>query len=201
MSAKHSSKLNSQIKALEAMADRDIDYSDIPSISQSPERLRNGSVGKFYRPLKVQKTLRIDADVLSSFESLGRGYQTRINAVLRETVTPSEAVLVEVRAKAQKKDFEGVARLVQCAESLHPELRHYLRPRTRAAILNSLLKTNDSDFVALTKEIASEPDWWKAMEQEAGDPVAFPRVVQAAIRKINELLRRIQPKPLAKSAR
>ena len=201
MSAKHSRKLNSQIKALEAMADGDIDYSDIPSISQSPERLRNGSIGRFFRPLKVQRTLRIDADVLSSFERLGRGYQTRINAVLRETVTPSEAVLVEVRAKAQQRYFEGVARLVQSAESLHPELRHYLRARTRAAILNSLLKTNESDFVALTKEIATEPDWWKAMEQKASDPAAFPRVVQDAIRMINELLKRIQPKPLARSAR
>lgn len=201
MSTKHSNKLSSQIKALEAMADSDIDYSDIPSIAQSPERLRNGTVGKFYRPLKVQKTLRIDADVFSSFESLGKGYQTRINAVLRESVTPSEAVLVEVRARAQQMDFEGVARLIQSAESLHPEIRHYIRARTRAAILNSLIQPNDKDFVALTKEIAGEPAWWKAMEQKAGDPAAFPRVVQDAIRKINELLKRMQPKPLAKSAR
>lgn len=201
MSARYSSKLSSQIKTLEAMPDSDIDYSDIPSTNQAPERMRNGSVGKFYRPLKIQKTLRIDADVLSSFESLGKGYQTRINAVLREAVTPSEAVLIEVRAMAQRKDFEAVARLVQGAESLHPEIRSYIRARTRAAILNSLIKPTDKDVVALAKEIAAQPSWWKSMEQEAADPAAFPRVVQTAIRKVNELLKRRQPKPLAKSAR
>ena len=188
MSAKHSSKLISEIKALEATPDSDIDYSDIPSIEKSGDRLRDGAVGKFYRPMKVQKTLRIDADVLSLFESLGKGYQTRINAVLREAVTPSEAVLIEVRAMAQAKDFEGVARLVQSAEMLLPEIRHYLRPRTRAAILNSVLTSSSKDFVELAREIASDPLWWKDMEQKAADPVAFPRVVRTAIRKINELI-------------
>ncbi|MCZ7634730.1 MAG: BrnA antitoxin family protein [Verrucomicrobia bacterium] len=34
-------------------------------------------------PRKKPVTLRLDADVLDSFKSLGKGYQTRINAVLR----------------------------------------------------------------------------------------------------------------------
>ena len=189
MSAKHSNKLIGEIKALEAMADSDIDYSDIPSIQKSGDRLRDGTIGKFYRPIKVQKTLRIDADVFSSFESLGKGYQTRINAVLREAVTPSEVVLIEVRAKAQAGDFEGVARLVQIAESMHPEIRHYLRPRTRAAILNGVLKSNASDLGKLMREIETDPPWWKEMEQKAGDPVAFPRVVRTALQRIAELIR------------
>ncbi len=188
MSAKHSSRLINQIEALETMADSKIDYSDMPSLDASGERLRNGTVGKFYRPIKIQKTLRIDADVLRSFESLGKGYQTRINAVLRETVTPSEAVLIEVRAKAQEGDFEGVARLVRNAEVLHPAIRHYLRARTRAAILNTL-KPSANDFVELINEIAKEPVWWSELEEKAGDPVAFPRAVRNAIRKINELVR------------
>ena len=125
---------------------------------------------------------------LRSFEGLGKGYQTRINAVLREAVTPSEAVLIEVRAKAQAEDFEGVARLVQSAEMLHPEIRHYLRARTRAAILNGILKSNAKDFVALTREIAGEPAWWAELEQRAADPVAFPRAVRTAIQKIRELI-------------
>lgn len=32
---------------------------------------------------KVQVTLRLDADVLKWFRSLGKGYQTQINALLR----------------------------------------------------------------------------------------------------------------------
>ena len=34
-------------------------------------------------PGKKPATLRLDADVLDWFKSLGKGYQTRINAVLR----------------------------------------------------------------------------------------------------------------------
>jgi uncharacterized protein (DUF4415 family) len=193
MSAKHSTKLTAEIKALEAMTDDAIDYSDIPSIRKSADRLRGGTVGKFYRPMKVQKTLRIDADVFSSFESLGKGYQTRINAVLREAFTSSEEVLIEVRVRAQAKDFEGVARLVQKAEMLHPEVRHYLRAQTRAAILEGVLESSTKNFVILKKELsATEPSWWKEMEQKAGDPVTFPRVVRTAIQKMKELTRGIR---------
>ena len=91
-----------------------------------------------------------------------------------------------MRAKAQEGDFEGVARLVRNAEVLHPAIRHYLRARTRAAILNTL-KPSANDFVELINEIAKEPVWWSELEEKAGDPVAFPRAVRNAIRKINEL--------------
>jgi len=35
---------------------------------------------------KVRVTLWLDADVLAAFKATGRGWQTRINAVLREAV-------------------------------------------------------------------------------------------------------------------
>ena len=38
---------------------------------------------EFIRPGKVPVGLKLDADVLAWFKSRGRGYQTRINAVLR----------------------------------------------------------------------------------------------------------------------
>jgi len=40
-------------------------------------------VGRFYRPLKQQISLRVDADVLAWFRSRGKKYQTYMNAVLR----------------------------------------------------------------------------------------------------------------------
>jgi uncharacterized protein (DUF4415 family) len=40
-------------------------------------------VGSLYRPLKKPVTLRVDADVLAWFKKKGRGYQTRMNRVLR----------------------------------------------------------------------------------------------------------------------
>jgi uncharacterized protein (DUF4415 family) len=45
--------------------------------------------GLFYRPVKQQLTLRLDADVVAWFKQHARpneGYQTRINRALREYV-------------------------------------------------------------------------------------------------------------------
>ncbi len=39
-----------------------------------------------YRPRKKPVTMRLDADILAWFKQTGRGYQTRINRVLREWV-------------------------------------------------------------------------------------------------------------------
>ena len=38
----------------------------------------------WYRPVKRQVSLRLDADVLAWFQRGGRGYQTRINRALRK---------------------------------------------------------------------------------------------------------------------
>jgi len=44
----------------------------------------NGAVvGKFYRPIKKPLTIRLDADVLAWLKSQGKGYQTRLNSLLR----------------------------------------------------------------------------------------------------------------------
>ncbi len=49
-----------------------------------------GIRGKFYRPQKVQKTLRLDADILLYFQEQAvkksTGYQTLINNTLREAM-------------------------------------------------------------------------------------------------------------------
>lgn len=66
------------------MTDDQIDYSDTPP--NSPEEWRNAAVGKFYRPIKQQLTLRIDADVVHWFKEQGKGYQTRINELLRDAM-------------------------------------------------------------------------------------------------------------------
>ena len=68
-----------QLAALKRMKDDAIDTSDIPEISDWGKVV----VGKFYRPIKKPLTIRLDADVLDWLKSQGRGYQTRINALLR----------------------------------------------------------------------------------------------------------------------
>lgn len=69
------------LKALAARPDREIDYSDIPALTEG--QLRNARRGVFYRPVKRQITARVDADVLEWLKAQGKGYQSRINAILR----------------------------------------------------------------------------------------------------------------------
>jgi uncharacterized protein (DUF4415 family) len=44
---------------------------------------------KYYKPIKLPVTLRLDADILAWFKKLGRGYQTRINIALRKVMADS----------------------------------------------------------------------------------------------------------------
>lgn len=68
---------------LDAMNDEDIDFSDIPRTT--PEFWANAIVRKGLKPVnhKDQLTLRIDHDVIEFFKEQGRGYQTKINQLLR----------------------------------------------------------------------------------------------------------------------
>lgn len=86
--------LAAELAALEAMPDDTIDTSDIPEVHDWTGAVR----GKFYKPRKLQKTLRIDADVLAWFEAQGPGHLTRMNQALRT------AMLREIR---RKKDGEA----------------------------------------------------------------------------------------------
>ncbi len=76
-------KQRAEIEALAALSDKEIDTSDAPEMLDWPDARR----GRFYRPVKQQITLRLDADVVAWFKAAapgGRGYQTEINRVLRD---------------------------------------------------------------------------------------------------------------------
>ena len=79
-----------RIERLKALPDEEIDTSDIPVVLD----LKNARRGVFYRPIKQQITLRVDADVVAWFKEHagenGRGYQTAINRALREHVVRTE---------------------------------------------------------------------------------------------------------------
>ena len=68
------------IEELAARKDRPIDTSDIPERTDWTGGVR----GKFYRPVKQAVSLRLDADVIAWLKRDGRGYQTRVNRLLRE---------------------------------------------------------------------------------------------------------------------
>jgi uncharacterized protein (DUF4415 family) len=73
-----------ELQALKAMPDSEIDFSDIPPLPDS--FWENAVRGRFYKPVKQATTVRVDADVLAWLKHEGKGYQTRINAVLREAM-------------------------------------------------------------------------------------------------------------------
>ena len=61
------------------MRDSDIDYSDVPPLDKT--FLKKATTP--WPPEKKQLTIRLDADVLTWLKGHGRGYQTRINRILR----------------------------------------------------------------------------------------------------------------------
>lgn len=76
-----------ELKALAEMPDSEIDYSDIPPLDDA--FWKNAVRNPFYKPTKTSTTVRVDADVLAWLKSQGKGYQTRINAILREAMLRS----------------------------------------------------------------------------------------------------------------
>jgi uncharacterized protein (DUF4415 family) len=80
-------------KRLDAMKEVDIDLSDIPEVT--PEMFARGVVRRGYKPIiKKQLTLRLDSDVVEWFKKQGRGYQTKMNALLRAYMEESKRVVV-----------------------------------------------------------------------------------------------------------
>lgn len=71
--------IKSDLKRIDAQQDKDIDYSDIPELDENFFKKARVTVP----PGKQQLTLRLDADVLAWLKGQGRGYQSRINAILR----------------------------------------------------------------------------------------------------------------------
>jgi uncharacterized protein (DUF4415 family) len=75
-----------ELAALAAMPDDKINTADIPEQRDWSGARR----GLFFRPIKKQLTLRLDADLIDWFKTHapnGEGYQTSINSALREYVS------------------------------------------------------------------------------------------------------------------
>ena len=72
-------RTKSDLKRIDVMKDEDIDYSDIPELDAAFFATARVVVP----PGKKQVTVRLDRDVLAWLRAQGRGYQTRINAILR----------------------------------------------------------------------------------------------------------------------
>jgi uncharacterized protein (DUF4415 family) len=73
---------------LAARPDSEIDLTDPDAPELSDEHWANAIryTGKFYRPNKAQVTTKLDSDVIAWLKAGGRGYQTRMNAILRRAM-------------------------------------------------------------------------------------------------------------------
>jgi uncharacterized protein (DUF4415 family) len=76
-----------ELAALASQPESDIDYSEIPPLTEA--FWKDAVRGRFYKPTKTSTTLRIDSDVLAWLKAQGKGYQSRINAILRREMLAS----------------------------------------------------------------------------------------------------------------
>lgn len=72
------------LERLAEMPDDQINYDDIPRLTGA--QLAEMKRAQLYRPMKKQITVRVDADVLAWLKSQGKGYQSRMNAILRDAM-------------------------------------------------------------------------------------------------------------------
>ena len=78
-------KLSEEAKSrLAKLNEAEIDYSDIPPLKD--DFWANAVNNPLYKPTKQIATVRLDSDVLLWLKSQGKGYQTRMNAILRQAM-------------------------------------------------------------------------------------------------------------------
>ncbi len=82
------------------MKDSDIDYSDIPPLGDEFFKKATSA----WPPAKQQLTIRLDADVLNWLKANGRGYQTRINRILRAAMESKPPRRARSTTSAPKKN-------------------------------------------------------------------------------------------------
>jgi uncharacterized protein (DUF4415 family) len=77
-------KQRAELEALGAKPDSEIDYSDIPELTDE-------QLARVQRPNKVLVAARLDRDVVEWLKQYGEGYSTRINHILRAVMTQQKA--------------------------------------------------------------------------------------------------------------
>ncbi len=88
-------------------------YEKERALSQDPEKLpiekwERGTIGKYYRPIKTQVSVRIDNDVLDWLKSNGEeGYLTRVNEILRNKML--EEIKAQRREALRRRKEPSVA--------------------------------------------------------------------------------------------
>lgn len=72
-----------ELERLHSLPDDDIDFSEIPELSA--DFWDNAAI--IYPDKKERISIRLDSEIIAFFKSQGKGYQSKINAVLKHYVT------------------------------------------------------------------------------------------------------------------
>ena len=94
--------IKSDLARLDRLKDRDIDYSEIPPLD--PSFFKKAT--EAWPPAKQQVTVRLDVDVLDWLKLHGKGYQTRLNRILRaamEHQTPRQPRMSKSRTRSRRR--------------------------------------------------------------------------------------------------
>jgi uncharacterized protein (DUF4415 family) len=76
-------KITDAIRGAYENRDRTQDSTDPECPTRPPEFWEGAEIGRFYRPIKTQVSIRIDNEILEWLKSKGEGHLTRINEILR----------------------------------------------------------------------------------------------------------------------
>ncbi len=84
-------KFGTDVERLRNMKEEDIDFSDIPPITE--DMFKNSLVRKSFKPIpkKMEKEILIDKDIIEFFKAQERDYQTKINQLLRAYMEVQQA--------------------------------------------------------------------------------------------------------------
>jgi len=74
---------------LDSVKDEDIDCSDIPEITDF-SGFRPWEDRRLFKPIKVTVTCKLDADIVAWLKQEGKGYQTRLNTILRQAMSHAQ---------------------------------------------------------------------------------------------------------------
>lgn len=92
MSNKNSTKKSQTDWArIDAMTDEDIDFTDLPEITDEMWEKGVLQKGAKTNSLKSQEILIVDSDIIEFFKSEGRGYKSKINQLLRAYMESHQA--------------------------------------------------------------------------------------------------------------
>ena len=71
----------------EIQAFQNTDFSDAPVLSKEQlQQFTLSHLSRLYKPVKKEIHVRLDADIIEWLKKEGRGYQTRLNAILRDVM-------------------------------------------------------------------------------------------------------------------